>query len=230
MREQVRTSVTREMREWLFEVREKGRLVGQLALEAMEARQKRWRIKSSKDAMLSLAKVNSPIELVVNERMEYNFVDNEHVQIDFKPLYQCIHIYDVMDIREQLQATYQEDRRGQANLLLSQGLTFDPVNPTFPSLLQEVVGFFLVEHHVLQTSPPGFRSEQEVDDLWDNMCERVVDIVSIGLRDCGDTKVFVSTKAVVQTFIMTLEVSRDVKDEQKLRVTMKSLYRATRSQ
>jgi hypothetical protein len=74
-------------------------------------------------------------------------------------------------------------------------------------LLEEVVGFFLVEHHVLQTSPPGFRSEAEVDDLWDNMCERVVDIVSVGLRDCRDTQVFVSTKAVIQTFIMTLEVS-----------------------
>lgn len=127
------------------------------------------------------------------------------MRIDFKPLYQCIHIYDVLDMREQLQASYQEDRRAQANLLLSQGLSFDPTNATFPLLLQEVVGFFLVEHHVLQTSPPGFRSEQEVDDLWDSMCERVVDIVSVGLRDCRDTKVFVSTKAVVQTFIMTLE-------------------------
>lgn len=205
MREQVRAAVTREMREWLFEVREKGRLVGKLALDAIEARQKRWRIKSGKDAMLSLAKVNSPIELVVNERVEYNFVDNEQVKIDFKPLYQCIHIHDVMDIREQLQNSYQEDRRAQANLLLSQGLSFDPSNPTFPALLQEVVGFFLVEHHVLQTSPPGFRSEQEVDDLWDSMCERVVEIVSIGLRDSKDTKVFVSTKAVIQTFIMALE-------------------------
>jgi hypothetical protein len=73
MREQVRTAVTREMREWLYEVREKGRLVGQLALEGMEARQRRWKVKSGKDAMLSLAKVNSPIELVVNERMECEF-------------------------------------------------------------------------------------------------------------------------------------------------------------
>ncbi|EPQ27215.1 uncharacterized protein PFL1_05138 [Pseudozyma flocculosa PF-1] len=205
MREQVRQAVTREMKEWLYEVREKSRTVGRLALDAMEARQKRWRIKSQRDAMLSLAKVNSAIELVVNERVEYNFVENEHVKIDFKPLYQCIHIYDIMDMREQLQANYQEDRRAQANLLLSQGLSFHPSNPTFPALLEEVVGFFIVEHHVLQTSPPGFRADQEVDDLWDNMCERVVDIVSVGLRDCKDTKVYVSTKAAVQTFIQTLE-------------------------
>lgn len=132
-------------------------------------------------------------------------MDNEQVRIDFEPLYQCIHIHDVLDLREELQKNYQEDRRAQANLLLSQGLSFHPSNSTFPSLLEEVVGFFLVEHHVLDTCPPGFRSEQEVDDLWDDMCERVVDIVGIGLRDCRDTRVFVGTKGVVQTFIQTLE-------------------------
>lgn len=125
--------------------------------------------------------------------------------MDFEPLYQCIHIHDVLELREELQRNYQEDRRAQANLLLSQGLSFHPSNPTFPALLEEVVGFFLVEHHVLETCPAGFRSEQEVDDLWDDMCERVVDIVSIGLRDCKDTRVFVATKGVVQTFIQTLE-------------------------
>lgn len=70
MREQVRQAVLREMREWLYEVREKSRTVGRLALDAMEARQKRWKAKSQKDPMLSLAKVNSAIELVVNERVE----------------------------------------------------------------------------------------------------------------------------------------------------------------
>ncbi|KAL9931476.1 hypothetical protein V8E36_009641 [Tilletia maclaganii] len=204
-RERIRTAVTREMKEWLFEAREKSRTVGRLALDAMELRQKRWKAKAQKDPMLTLAKVNSAIELVVNERIEYNFVDNEQVKIDFKPLYQCIHIYDVLNIREQLQQSYQEDRRAQANLLLSQGLNFSPSNPTFPTLLEEVVGFFLVEHHVLQTSPPGFRMDSEVNDLWDTMCERVVQIVSMGLSGCKDTKVFLTTKAAVQTFIQTLE-------------------------
>ncbi|KAE8215560.1 hypothetical protein CF327_g1211 [Tilletia walkeri] len=204
-RERIRAAVTREMKEWLFEAREKSRTVGRLALDAMELRQKRWKAKAQKDPMLSLAKVNSAIELVVNERIEYNFVDNEHVKIDFKPLYQCIHIYDVLNIREQLQQSYQEDRRAQANLLLSQGLNFSPSNPTFPTLLEEVVGFFLVEYHVLQTSPPGFRMDSEVNDLWDTMCERVFQIVNMGLSECRDTKVFLTTKAAVQTFIQTLE-------------------------
>ncbi|GAK67112.1 Rsec15 [Moesziomyces antarcticus] len=205
MRNQVKAAVTREMKEWLFEAREKSRTVGKLALEAIETRQKRWRVKAQRDPLLRLAKLNSAIELVANERTEHNFVDNDTVSIDFRPLYQCIHIYDALDLREELQTSYQEDRRAQANLLLNQGLSFDASNPAVPPLLEEMVGFFLVEHHVIQTTPAGFRAEAEVDDLWDSMCSRVVDIVSLALRDCSETKVYVAAKAAIQTFIQTLE-------------------------
>ncbi|KAJ9475573.1 Exocyst complex component SEC15 [Pseudozyma hubeiensis] len=203
MRGQVKAGVTSEMKEWLFQVREKSRTVGQLALEAMETRQKRWRVKSQRDPLLRLAKVNSAIELVMNERVEVNFVDNEKVQVDFRALYQAIHIYDALDSREELQMSYQEDRRAQANLLLNQGLVFSG-DGKVPGLLEEMVGFFLVEHHVIQTTM-GFREESEVDDLWDTMCSRVVDIVSLALRDCKDTKIYVSAKASIQVFIQTLE-------------------------
>ncbi len=37
------------------------------------------------------------------------------------------------------------------------------------------------------------------------MCERVVDIVSSGLKNCKDTNVYVSTKSAIMTFIQTLE-------------------------
>lgn len=40
-----------------------------------------------------------------------NVLDNETVKIDFKPLYTCIHIYDALDAREELQLSYQADRR-----------------------------------------------------------------------------------------------------------------------
>lgn len=38
-------------------------------------------------------------------------LNNDHVHIDFKPLYQCIHIYDALDARAELQRNYQEDRK-----------------------------------------------------------------------------------------------------------------------
>lgn len=40
-----------------------------------------------------------------------NALDNETVKINFKPLYQCIHIHDTLDARDELQLSYQADRR-----------------------------------------------------------------------------------------------------------------------
>ena len=205
IRERIRLEVTKQMKGWMYDVREKSGAVGRVALETMEARQQRWRSRSQKDPMLRLSSINSPIEQVVNEKIDVNFLDNERVQIDFKPLYQCIHIYEVLDQREKLQANYQEDRKAQASLLLSQHLTIHKGGKELMGLLEEVVGYFVVENHVMHTSPPGFRPAAEVEDVWETMCERVVDMVNLGLRDCKDTKAYVEAKSAVQTFIRTLE-------------------------
>ena len=62
----------REMKEWLFEVRQRSRVVGKLALKAMEDRQRRWRSRSERKGsdVLRVAKVNGPVESVFNERTE----------------------------------------------------------------------------------------------------------------------------------------------------------------
>ena len=70
MRDIIRQAVTKEMKEWLFEAREKQRQIGKLALEAMDARVKRWKAKSQRDPMLAIAKVNSAIEMAVNEKID----------------------------------------------------------------------------------------------------------------------------------------------------------------
>ncbi|WFD29125.1 Rab GTPase-binding exocyst subunit S15 [Malassezia sp. CBS 17886] len=204
-RERIRQTVTRQLQGWMFEVREKSGAVGRVALETMETRQKRWRNRSQKDPMLCMSSINSPIEQVVNERIEVNYLDNDAVTIDFRPLYQCIHIYEVLHQREELQRSYQEDRKAQANLLLSQHLSLQHGGRDLVALLEEVIGYFVVEKHVQHTSPPGFRPGTEVEDVWESMCERVIDMVTVGLRDCKDTKAFVEAKAAVQTFIRTLE-------------------------
>lgn len=72
MRSRIRQAVIREMKEWLFEVRQKSRTVGRLALKAMEDRQRKWRSRSERKGsdVLRLAKVNGPVESVYNERTE----------------------------------------------------------------------------------------------------------------------------------------------------------------
>lgn len=162
-------------------------------------------------------------------------LDNDNVKIDFKPLYTCIHIHDTLDAREELQLSYQADRRvrfpatclalpgwqltrlglrtqAQAGLLLSSTASLTPFSlPALSALLEEIVGFFLIESHVLRTTN-SFRSEQDVEDLWDEMCERVVRIVDEGLRECEDPEVFLGTKLRVLTFVQTLEVRAEQLD------------------
>lgn len=204
-RERIRMEVLKQLKGWMFDVREKSGAVGRIALETMEARQQRWLHRSKKDPMLRLSSINSPIEQIVNERIEVNYLENDRVRVDFKPLYQCIHIYEVLDQREKLQANYQEDRKAQASLLLSRTLTMREGGQELISLLEDVVGYFVVECHVSYTSPPGFRPMSEVEDVWDSMSERVVDMITAGLRDCKNAKVFIEAKSAIQTFIRTLE-------------------------
>ena len=40
-----------------------------------------------------------------------NVLDNDQLNVDFKPLYQCIHIYTALDALEELQKSYQADRK-----------------------------------------------------------------------------------------------------------------------
>lgn len=72
MRWRIRQAVIKEMKEWLFEVRQKSRTVGKLALKAMEDRQRKWRSRSERKGsdVLRVAKVNGPVESVYNERTE----------------------------------------------------------------------------------------------------------------------------------------------------------------
>ncbi|GAA5987052.1 hypothetical protein JCM11641_007822 [Rhodosporidiobolus odoratus] len=204
-RNHVQGEVTRALKAWMYEAREASRGVGKGALEAMEMRGRRWNARKRKEPSMGLSKINGPVELGVSERHEYNVLDNDTVKIDFKPLYTCIHIYDALDAREELQLSYQADRRAQAGLLLSTTHSLSPFSlPSLTTLLEEIVGFFLIESHVLRTTN-SFRSEQDVEDLWDEMCERVVRIVDEGLGGEEDPQVFLGTKFKVLTFVQTLE-------------------------
>ncbi|GAA5899149.1 Rab GTPase-binding exocyst subunit SEC15 [Sporobolomyces salmoneus] len=227
-RQSIKTLVTKSLKTWMYEARESSRSVGKGALENMELRARRWNSRKRKEVAMGtmrLAKINGPVELGVSERYEYNALDNDQVSIDFKPLYTCIHIYTTLDLLEELQLSYQADRRAQAYLLLSTSTSSSATSPSLPpestnpvapsngdfslpalsTLLEEIVGFFLIESHVLKTTS-NFRSEQDVEQLWEHMCDKIVELVDKSfLKGQQDPQVFLSTKFKVLTFVQTLE-------------------------
>jgi len=58
------------MKQWLLEIRNISTEVGRLAVEAMDARTKRWRSRREKDHLLRSNRVGSAVELVTYEKIE----------------------------------------------------------------------------------------------------------------------------------------------------------------
>ncbi|WWD17361.1 hypothetical protein CI109_101802 [Kwoniella shandongensis] len=206
LRLSIKDAVTASTKTWLFDVRESGAKVGKLALEQMALRIKKWRARREKEGGVRLARVGGALELVNNERVEFDALDNDEIKIDFRPLYQCVHIYEALERKPEFQRSYQEDRKIQATLILTSRLSTTPETllSTLPLLMQELVGFFIIESHVLNTMP-DFRTQRDVDELWDEMCKRIVEIMGQGLKGCSEPEVFLESKTNVLLFVQTLE-------------------------
>lgn len=91
--------------------------------------------------------------------------------------------------------------KAQSDLILPNPLPIGSLS----SLTQEISGFFIIETHVLSTTG-DFRSETEVEDLWDALMGRLCIAVESALRMENDPDVFLKVKECLIGFIMTLEV------------------------
>ncbi|EJD48589.1 exocyst complex component, sec15 subunit [Auricularia subglabra TFB-10046 SS5] len=198
LRAQVKDAVTASMKSWLLEIRNVSGRLGQLAMEAMDLRSRRWRQRCERDPLLRMSRPGSAVEMVTNEKIETDVL--ETAKVDFKPLYQCIHIYTTLDSLEELQRNYQADRKSQSTLIFS---TTIPLS-TLPAVTEQIAGFFIVESHVLHTTR-GFRSERDIDELWDGVISRLGEAVKTSLDSETDPEVFLKTKEIILAFITTLE-------------------------
>ncbi|KAF7332249.1 Rsec15 protein [Mycena kentingensis (nom. inval.)] len=202
LRGQIKDAVTASMKQWLLEIRNISGEVGGVALDQMESRTRKWRARRDKDPLLRMSRVGSAVEMVTFEKNEFDVLNNEQINVDFKPLFECIHIYTTLDSLDELQKSYQADRKAQSDLILPYPL---PLN-SLPSLMQEISGFFIIETHVLQTTGT-FRSERDVEELWDGLLARLTSAIDGALRTETDPDSFLSVKENLLSFINTLESS-----------------------
>jgi exocyst complex component 6 len=70
LRSQIKGAVTASMKQWLLEIRNVSGQVGELALEAVESRSRKWRIRREKDPLLKMSRVGSAVEMVTYEKIE----------------------------------------------------------------------------------------------------------------------------------------------------------------
>jgi len=91
--------------------------------------------------------------------------------------------------------------QAQSDLILPTPLPLSGLSP----LIQEIAGFFIVETHVLNTTG-NFRSEQELEELWDSLLGRLCLALDDALSTETDPEGFLRVKEALIGFIMTMEV------------------------
>jgi len=204
MKDKIKIAVTKEMKTWLIKIRENSRKVGNLAMEQMSDK---ILLKSTYDLTANSQSNNAPsIDLVINEDSEKNLTDNDYVKIDFKPLYQCLHIYDVLGESLELKNSYEEIRRQQASSILTTPFSLKSKDnlQTFKTYINDIVGFFIIEY-IVMNSTQNFRSKVWIDSLWELTINKTRDNIANQLGDCESTDLFLEIKNIVVVFIQTLE-------------------------
>ncbi|XP_050538117.1 exocyst complex component 6 isoform X1 [Daktulosphaira vitifoliae] len=123
--------------------------------------------------------------------------------IDFSPVYRCIHICTVLSSRDIFDAYYRQQRREQALLTLHPPNNMHESIASYCIYLQSIVGFFVVEDHVLNTGN-GLLTRSYLEDLWKMASDRVVSIIRTNTAYCTDANLLLKIKDLIMVFCITL--------------------------
>lgn len=155
-------AVMDDLNTWLFRIREMSQYLGELSFYHTDLRKKRQQERAERTPYLSQFKLNSAIELVSDEHEEYDLLNNEDLQVDFTPLFECLHIHQSLRQMDKFRAGYAATRRRQKELLLPASISLvDEDMANLHSLLEDMAGFAIVERATMKRAP-DLRSSVEV--------------------------------------------------------------------
>jgi len=202
----VKEAVMTDLNSWLYRIRESSQLLGQVAFDQTELRRQRQKERVNKTPYLRLFKLNSAIELVLDEREEFDVLDNEDIRIDFDPLFECLHIHEALGERDEFRLIYANTRRQQKELLMTVSVTLSDEDITgLNHLLESIAGFAILEKATIRKTT-NFRGSQDVDELWDSMCTKAISIISPALNGITAAGALLRVKNVLALFIQTMDV------------------------
>ena len=198
-------AVMTDLNTWLFRIRETSQFLGEVAFYAIEQRRTRHKERAEKFDYLRNFKLNSAIELVSDENIEFDILDNEDVQVDFTPLFECLHIHNALGQNEKFRHDYAVTRRQQKELLMPASITLvDSEGSSLSELLEGIAGFSIVEKATMQKAP-GLRSTADLEELWDSMCQTLIGLITEALHEVNNAELLLKIKGVIALFIQTME-------------------------
>ncbi|KAL8828890.1 MAG: hypothetical protein Q9170_006407 [Blastenia crenularia] len=200
----VADAVMADLNTWLFRIRETSQFLGEVAFYHTEQRRTRHKDRAEKMLALSNFKLNSAVESVADEDEEFDILDNEDVQVDFSPLFECMHIHCALAQIEKFKVEYAATRQQQKELLMPVSISLiDSDGASLSELLEGIAGFAIIEKATVK-KVPNLRSAADVDELWDSMCQTAIALISNALGEITNAEMLLKIKGVIALFIQTM--------------------------
>ncbi|KAG6903461.1 hypothetical protein C0995_005484 [Termitomyces sp. Mi166 len=111
-------------------------------------------------------------------------------------------LLEIRNVSTEVGRLASEAMEAQSDLILPNPLPL----ALLPQITQEISGFFIVETHVLETTN-SFRSERDVEELWDSLVAGLRNSITDALQTEGNPDEYLRVKECLLGFIMTLETS-----------------------
>ena len=200
----IANEVMKDLNTWLFRIREICQYLGELSFYHTDLRKQRQKERAEKTPYLSQFKLNSAIELVADESEEYDLLKNDDVEIDFTPLFEALHIHRSLDMMDKFKADYATNRKGQRDLILAEHVSLvDEDLATLHNMLENISGFAMMERATMK-KVPDLRSNAEVEELWDSMCQSCITLMNKTLSAVENAEHLLKIKNLVSLFIQTM--------------------------
>lgn len=198
-------AVMRDLNTWLYRLREVSPYLGELAFYQTGLRRDRLKERAGQDPTLGGYRLNSAVEAVADESEEYDLLNNEHVQVDFTPLYEAIYIHDALGENEKFRQEYAATRREQNDRLVPQrsiDLVDEEANE-LSGLFESIAGFAFIEKATMERTE-NLRTASDVDELWESMCQKAITLISGALPAIDNDETILRIKGVIALFIQTV--------------------------
>ncbi|KAI9923541.1 hypothetical protein AWENTII_000550 [Aspergillus wentii] len=197
-------AVMSDLNTWLYRIREMSQYLGEIALYHTDLRKTRQKERAEKMPYLGHFKLNSAIELVSDEHEEYDLLQNDELQVDFTPLFECLHIHQSLGHMDKFRIEYANTRRRQKELLIPTSITLiDEDGARLHNLLEEMAGFAIVERSTMKRVP-DLRSPVDVDELWDSMCQTAANLILKALHEVDNAESLLKIKNLIALFMQTM--------------------------
>lgn len=195
LKENIKKSSEADFREFLENIRKFSPKIGEVAMRHTKQVQKR-------DLVSIIAEYNAN-----DSNRDYAY-DEEDLSaqdlIDFSPIYRCLQIYTVLNDKEYFEKDYRQQRRDQAKLVLQAPQTMHDNLEAYKVYIYSIVGFFIVEDHVMSTAGDVV-IRSYLDDLWSTSLSRAVNVLSMSTSSCTDPNILLRIKNLIMLSITTLK-------------------------